>query len=199
MESDVRVRLNTRACGKRRTLALASPLFDFLSRPGCSFEKGASARPQRTSPAPATPDDRKQHTMASCVTPGGVRRIRESIDGTLSDVSVQVRASPDRRRVRGKFELIPFEKALLAPPGIVAPVPRAIAHDATRRTALGRSRLIWKPPTRHSQVLNLKSDADAGFRCVRRPVPTRAAYLNRGCQPYPSRRGSRPPPHSERD
>ena len=29
--------------------------------------------------------------MTECVTPGGVRRIRESTDGPLSDVSVQVR------------------------------------------------------------------------------------------------------------
>jgi hypothetical protein len=29
--------------------------------------------------------------MADCVTPGGVRRIRESIDMSLNDVSVQVR------------------------------------------------------------------------------------------------------------
>jgi hypothetical protein len=36
--------------------------------------------------------------MSSCVTPGGVRRIRESIDGSLSDVSVQVR--PHRRPAR---------------------------------------------------------------------------------------------------
>jgi hypothetical protein len=34
---------------------------------------------------------RNPHTMSSCVTPGGVRRIRESIDGSMSDVSVQVR------------------------------------------------------------------------------------------------------------
>ena len=39
---------------------------------------------------------RRPPIMSSCVTPGGVRRIRESIDGPLSDVSVQVR--PHRRR-----------------------------------------------------------------------------------------------------
>ena len=32
--------------------------------------------------------------MTECVTPGGVRRIRESTDGPLSDVSVQVRRGP---------------------------------------------------------------------------------------------------------
>ena len=32
--------------------------------------------------------------MTECVTPGGVLRIRESTDGPLSDVSVQVRRGP---------------------------------------------------------------------------------------------------------
>ena len=32
--------------------------------------------------------------MTECVTPGGVRRIRESTEGPLSDVSVQVRRGP---------------------------------------------------------------------------------------------------------
>ena len=41
--------------------------------------------------------------MTECVTPGGVRRIRESTDGPLSDVSVQVGMPvPVTRRLPGK-------------------------------------------------------------------------------------------------
>ena len=70
-----------------------------------SLRLGAANTGFVLNPVPTSPGSTLTHAraafrhpliMSSCVTPGGVRRIRESIDGPLSDVSVQVR--PHRRR-----------------------------------------------------------------------------------------------------
>jgi hypothetical protein len=111
--------------------------------------------------------------MSSCVTPGGVRRIRESIDGSLSDVSVQVR--PRRRPAR------------IAGHGRRASEFRKAARDASPETrhletrdgfrALETPGLTLTPLATETQVLNLKSDAELGYRCASpsrdgRPIAT---------------------------
>jgi|OM-RGC.v1.031846241 hypothetical protein len=70
-------------------------------------------------------------TMAGCVTPGGVRRIRESLAG---DISVQVRRNPARVVASAEITARPFEKV----PGI----PRAFepASAPTRATRRARAR-----------------------------------------------------------
>ena len=113
--------------------------------------------------------------MSSCVTPGGVRRIRESIDGSLSDVSVQVR--PHRRPARihkaeNSTEAREFRKApARSPPGDARP------RDARRLSRVRNTPgLTYRPISTETQVLNLKSDAELGYRCAS-PSPIDAREL----------------------
>ena len=113
---------------------------------------------------------RPAHTMTDCVTPGGIRRIRESVETPLTDVSVQVRRPGKTQspgllvpRIVSKDETSARATRLLG--RFLAGRPRA----ATRTRALVRlmPRAPRPRPIRlHSQVLNLKSDAKSRFRCV---------------------------------
>ena len=125
-----------------------------------SLRLGAANTGFVLNPVPTSPGSTLTHAraafrhpliMSSCVTPGGVRRIRESIDGPLSDVSVQVRP---HRRWRGftrqaREDAREFRKAARSPPRRRAVARRATEGD-TRRHVAGphhRSR-EGKPPSR---------------------------------------------------
>ncbi|EEH51504.1 uncharacterized protein MICPUCDRAFT_54462 [Micromonas pusilla CCMP1545] len=115
--------------------------------------------------------------MAGCVTPGGIRRIRDTTDGALGDVSLQVRARFRRRRLAREISKCAHTSSLARRHHRTRAKKRerrapATTLDTPRATSLllpSRAYLTLDAFLLPSQVLNLKAaDKSAHFRRVSR-------------------------------